>query len=376
MSTDIRERDIEALEALKHHGSCKKAADALGIAKTTLWERARRAESRNDGGSFSGRTPAGYFIHQATPLYDANGEKLLEWVRYRIEDDGHMAMMQAIRDEFSDIRRVKPLPAPKTCNSDLLTVYPIVDHHTGLFAWAQETRDADFDLGIAIELLQGTMTQLVSTSPASQTAVIISMGDFVHSDTVLNKTIRSNNILDVDGRWSKVMRSSVRLLINCVDTALQVHQRVIVRMLPGNHDDMAAHTLAIALSCQYEHEPRVVVDLDPSLFWIYEWGTTMIGATHGHTCREQDVPGLMANLEKEMWGRTDYRYAYMGHLHHRKANEQNGVYVETFQTLSPKDAWAAGRYTANRSMTGITYHKARGEVERRMINVPRECYPS
>jgi hypothetical protein len=365
---------LEALAAYRETRDYRAAAKKLGISKSTLWDRVQAAERKNLGNTFSGgEAPPGFIVKKATPLYDEAGDKKLEWVQYVAEAEETQLAKQAIFEEMSDmIDRVKPLPRPKVFDEDLLTVYPIVDHHTGMKAWSQETRDADYDLDIAIELLQGTMTKLVSRSLPSKTAVVLSMGDFIHSDTNLNKTLRSGNVLDVDGRHSKIALSSVRLLRNCIDTALQVHDNVIVRILPGNHDDHTAYMLSVSLACLYEKEKRVDVDLDPSLFWMTQWGSTMLGATHGHTCKPPDVPLLMASLEKEIWGATDYRYAFMGHVHHRAGSKMlGGVYVETLETLAPKDAWAAGKFINNRSMTSITYHKRDGEYERQVVNVPR-----
>ena len=48
--------------------------------------------------------------------------------------------MQAHIDGAKDeIEPVQPVPAPKDCDSDLLTVYPFGDPHAGLYAWEAET---------------------------------------------------------------------------------------------------------------------------------------------------------------------------------------------------------------------------------------------
>ena len=60
-----------------------------------------------------------------------------------------------------------------------------------------------------------------------------------------------------------------------------LHKRVRVRILKGNHDEHAAVAVAYFLLGYYRNEPRVTVDVDPSLFWWHRFGRVLLGATHG-----------------------------------------------------------------------------------------------
>ena len=72
------------------------------------------------------------------------------------------------------------------------------------------------------------------------------------------------------------MREALKLRRNLIEMALQKHDKVIYRGLPGNHDPEAQQSLSIALEMFFENNHRVVVDADPSDFWFYQHGLVML----------------------------------------------------------------------------------------------------
>jgi len=93
----------------------------------------------------------------------------------------------------------------------------------------------------------------------------------------------------------------------------------------------------------------------------------MIGSTHGHEAKIQNMPAIMAHRRAEDWGATLYRYIHGFHLHHtaKFATEGNGCISEVHQTPTPQDAWHFGSgYLSGRSLQSITYDFNLGEVSR------------
>lgn len=155
-----------------------------------------------------------------------------------------------------------------------------------------------------------------------------------------------------------------------IDSALLHHKHVRVISCVGNHDDTASLFLSIALENTYENETRVTVDSSPTPFHYVQWGKCMFGAHHGHTCKSQALPGVMAADRPKMWGDTEFRYWYTGHIHHDTVKEYAGVKVESFRTLAAKDAYATwGGYRAGQDSKCIVLHKNYGEVERHTVNI-------
>lgn len=368
LSDEVCKEAVSVLQ--KNKGNTAAAARELGIARSSMQGRLTRAAQRGLYDNAPKPIPPGFTIKGTTTLY-RDGEEVLQWVRTNSETSIEN-VTEALKETFDKYKGFAKLPpAPKSTDQNLATVYNISDHHLGLYSWAAETGE-DYDLAIGEKLLRETMGQLVSTSPASHTAIVLNLGDFFHADTNENRTARSGNALDVDTRYAKVLQVGVQLTIDCIELALQKHSKVIYRALPGNHDPHTALALAVAISAFFSKNPRVHVDCDPSKFFWWSFGKVFIGATHGDMVKPDKMPGVMASMKPKEWGDAKYRYAYFGHVHHqsRGGGEQHGVIWETFQTLSPKDAWhSASGYTSGRSMVAITHHKERGEVCRHTVSV-------
>jgi len=390
----------EASDALQAYGSQVAAAKALGLPRCTFQSRLRVAAERGMLGTkpvLSGfriarvsNTPHGDYIQQrpehgapfevptgqmikgVSALVDADGREIIKWIKTGEEKQAYDAFEAAIHEAFDRHVGYSELPpSPSFTNADLLTIYPIVDLHLGLFSWGKET-GSDYDLKIAAELLRASVRNLVTRSANSKTAIVLDLGDYFHADDSRNQTKRSGNPLDVDTRYARVLQVGIELAVECIELALQKHESVIYRKLPGNHDDETSLMLAIALAAWFRNDPRVTVDTDPGRFFMHQFGKVMIAATHGDMLRMGDMAGFMAANWPKAWGATEWRYAFTGHVHHDRVKSGGGVRAESFNTLAAKDAWhAASGYVAARSAVSITMHKEYGEVDRFTVNLPR-----
>jgi hypothetical protein len=381
------------LAAIRAEGSMRAAARFLGVDHTTVMKHKDRAAERGllgydpvlpgfaiksvaskVGDAWVKQTkehgeefemPGGHVAKGVSALVDADGRVIQKWIKTR--EDGAPVLLDGIKAAFEAYEPAALFAPPPYTNADLLTVYPIADLHLGMFSWAKET-GADYDLKIASELLTSSMNNLVSRSANSQTAVVLDVGDYFHSDNSQNRTQRSGNSLDVDTRYGKVVQLGFQLVIQCVELALQKHDFVEYRKLPGNHDDESSLMLAVAIAAHFRNNDRVKVETSPSRFYMREHGRCLITATHGDQLRMNDMAGFVAANWPEEWGRTKFRYGYTGHVHNEKAlaaNTLRGMRAESFNTLAAKDAWHAGEgYQAPRNMVSITLHKERGEQDR------------
>lgn len=101
----------------------------------------------------------------------------------------------------------------------------------------------------------------------------------------------------------------------------------------------------------------------------YKFGKNLIGITHGHTIKAEKLGEVMSVDCKDDWSSTDHRYFYTGHVHHQSVKEFSNCIVETFNTLTGKDAWHAGQgYRSKQSMKSITLHKDYGEISRNTVS--------
>lgn len=393
-----------AVELRKNHPSTQAAADAVGMQRETLRYRLKQAAKRGlmgykpvlpgfvvkkistqldaDGNIMREHVqqahepgeeftiPNGHVIKGVSALVDMDGRTIQQWIKTKT-DNVLPDIIAALKTVFAEagIAKLVPILPPSYTRTELLSVYPIADQHNGLMAWGKETGEA-YDLKIGIERLRTCMERLVSQSPPSEEAIILNLGDWQHSDDNTNMTPGHKNILDVDSRYFKILSAGIRLMKDCIDLALQKHRHVTVRNIPGNHDPHASIALTVALAEFYSDEPRVTIDQDPSDFFYYRFGETLIGATHGHKMKPETMAMNMAVSRREDWGLTKYHWFLFGHIHHETVKECGDVRVESFQTLAAKDAYSSSHgYNAGQSLTSITLHLTEGEIGRHRINI-------
>lgn len=313
--------------------------------------------------------PDGYMVRGVSTYYDEEGKVRGQWVKSQVDAERQAELMRAACEAMvADLPQIKPRAPGRDYLADLMTAYPIGDAHIGMLAWGEECGD-DFDMKIAERVQCAAMDALVKASPATETALIVDLGDYLHADNRTGVTARGGNILDMDGRYAKMARIGCKVMRQGIESALSKHKTVHVLIEPGNHNDVGAIWMALALSQIYEREPRVLISTSPSRFLYHRFGKVLIGVHHGDTCKIPMLPGVMATDQAEAWGKALHRYWFVGHVHHQSVHEFPGCVVETFNTLAPKDAYATEHgYRARQNMKAIVMHKEFGEVARHTVH--------
>lgn len=306
-------------------------------------------------------------VKGSSTLYDENGQVKLRWVKTDNKWDSEQARewMEALAEKLPRAAVTRP----REIYNNTLTVIPFGDPHIGMYAWAEEAGD-DFDLEIATADLCAAVDRLVKSAPSSQECLIANLGDYFHADNSLGETMRSHHKLDTDTRWAKVLLAGLKAMRQCIASALTHHEKVTVINAIGNHDDHSSMFLTIALKNIYENEPRIHIIDNPTIVHYYTFGNSLIGVHHGHTIKPDKLPLIMATDRPEDWGRCKHRLWLCGHLHADILREYQGVKVETFRTLSARDAWAASMgYKSGRDMKALIIHPEWGEVARHIVSI-------
>jgi len=371
-------RELEYIEAIEKHGSQRKAAVALGVSKNAICDSINNLKKR---AAKRGYSPEHNLIHPVAPgqmlrgasqLYRrGEAEPLLTWVKSSADQAWQEEMMRATIAAMSeDVRGMAPISqAPAHISKDIITVFPFGDPHVGLFCWAKEVGEA-FDLEIGRKLTLGAVDRLMETAPASDIAILLLLGDVFHMNDQTNQTPAHKHQLDVDSRFVKVLQVGIETYRHAILRALEKYNKVVVKLMPGNHDPQAIWALAFTLSAYFSNEPRVEVDLNPSKFWYYRFGTTLLGSTHGDTVKHGQLGAIMACDRPADWGQTKHRYWLTGHVHSKNVQEFPGVICESFRTTAASDSYANGHgYRAGRDMSCIVYHAEHGEIERHRCDV-------
>ncbi|MCZ4270872.1 hypothetical protein [Maritalea porphyrae] len=301
--------------------------------------------------------PDGHALKGVSALVDENGIVKQQWFKTDRKAEIALSVIEAAKEAMSELTATSPLiDPPKLVDSDYVSVIPLVDWHIGLMAWAEETGE-NYDLKIAENVIMDAMQRVMALTPNSKECVILGLGDMLHSDGFDPVTSRSKNILDVDGRWPKVLKTAIRMIRATIDLALQKHEIVHVRILPGNHDDESAVAISTALSLFYENQERVHFDDGVSRYWWKRFGKVFMGATHGDKTKMKDLPLVMACDNPHDWAASTYKRVWTGHIHHESKIEEGGVIVTSMRSPVAKDAYHSfSKYRSGRSVYTETFN--------------------
>lgn len=370
----------QALELVAEHGSVHNAAVQSGIKYSTLqhtYVAAKQAAERGEFGtdpvipgfriSQVTNTPNGDFVQQrpqrgpefdipaghvlkgVSALVDQDGRTIQKWIKTRAGDIDPDLLIGLFKDAFADLgSRAPAISAPRKADRNILTVFPLIDWHVGLMAWAKETGE-DWDLKIARRTIMDKMRQLIEATPPSGEAIVLGIGDLLHWDGFVQETPASRHPLDGDGRYPKVLDAAADMVEETIELVAARHQKVLVRILRGNHDPVSAVAVAAVLARVFRGHKRITIDNDHGYQWWLRRGKVFLGASHGDKAKMRDMPMLMAADRPEDWAASTYRKVFTGHIHHESRIEEGGVIVESMRSPVAKDAyhsfnkWRAGR---------------------------------
>jgi hypothetical protein len=311
--------------------------------------------------------PDGYHIKGTSTLYGPEGRQKLQWVKTNIDWDRQYELMQeaiiAMREEIDPIDTYPRSTTHETAEH-LLNCYVITDYHLGMMAWHEEAGE-DWDLHIAEELIYKWFQKAIEQAPNAKTGVFTQLGDFMHWDGMEAVTPMNKHVVDADTRFQKLVRVAIRVIRRIIAMLLEKHDQVILIQPGGNHDIASTPWLCELFHALYEEHDRVTVDRNADLYSCYEHGLTSLFFHHGHKRKVTNIDDVFVAKYREVFGRTKYSYAHLGHLHSVDVKETNLMIVERHRTLAAPDAYASGGgWMSGRDAKVITYHEQYGEVSR------------
>jgi len=361
----------------------RKAAQILGITHSTVRNMvatvkgAAAAAGFSDAWDATAHVPDGeYVTGRSIYLEDDSGNKAWLKTRRKLETAEKEEALKAFVDQMnSQVKQAKKTPKPlkKGKSKDLLPTIIVGDAHLGARSDASETRDRDFDSKIASAEILEAIDYLVDAAPASEEAMLINVGDFMHANSHKNTTANMTP-LDVDTRIEKVMRIAADTMIHGITRMLEKHSKVSVVMARGNHDSDTGIAIAMILAYRYAKEPRVTI-LEPHGFHTYTtFGKNLIAITHGDKSPSRRLADMLPRLR--VWSQTSHRYWILGHFHSKLAEQfDNSVVIERFGTLAPADSWHASKgYKSPSIMNQIVYRRSGGIAIRHEYEIPGKDY--
>lgn len=320
----------------------------------------------------NGIVPAQATVIGTSTLLDKEGNVKLQWVKEKASDKA-AAVQEAIDEILGSVEsRYRPISKDLVpTHDDKLTVYISNDVHLGALMWGEETGDRDWDLYIAEKTFKDAINDLVARSPYTEECIVVDLGDLTEMDDFKNMTPKSGNILDVDGRYPKVLKIAMECMVYFVERALEKHDIVRFYNISGNHDITTGYAIASFVSAWFKNEPRVIVDESPAKQKYYQFGTTLLGFAHGDGLRMRESGEVMAMHNNKIWHETTNRYFHFGHVHKDMVYDGRLCKSESHRNLAPLNAWAADKGFGRNggTMKALVYDKLRGEYIRITCNV-------
>lgn len=296
-------------------------------------------------------------------------------VKAKLERIREAVDLTVLRDAAVEAMRAhSPLPVKRyriTERSDLAMEVLVPDLHLGAMAHAEETGH-NYDGKIAVAAFRHTVSGLLAQAQSLRVARIIFVAgsDLLHVDGE-DAATTAGTPQDTDGRFHRSVRRAIRLMVEAIDSMLQIAPTDVV-VVPGNHSRAHEFMLGEVIRAWYRNEEGLTIHDSPAPRKYLKHGTTLLGYCHGDSVKDKDLPLIMATEAPLMWAETAHRTWSVGHLHQRRSQkfgsvlEDKGVEVRISPSLKPADSWHGSHgYIGNlRAAEAYCHSATEGEVAR------------
>ena len=120
---------------------------------------------------------------------------------------------------------------------------------------------------------------------------------------------------------------------------ISTQYKVDIIVIPGNHDMERMFYAGEVISAYFKDNNNVAVDNSGEYRKYFEYGVNMLMFTHGDKEKTSDLPLIMATEQPEMFARTKYREAHLGHFHKEMLNEYRGIKTRFLPSICTTDDW-------------------------------------
>ncbi len=363
---DLTDKQREAVEAVAKYGSQRAAAIALGVGRSTLQERLRFADKKQ-------QDPA---VQEAMNAIGTEMTPSMVWVKTKGKDGepGHSVMLRPVVDAgqtflqmletaFTDIPAYVAAEIRRESEApENLTVYPLYDMHIGMMAWARETRGQAYDLELAKQDLIASITTVAADAPAADLGLLVLGGDTLHVNDHFNETPGSKHHMDADGRYEKIVDVAVEAIAYAIEHLATIHRKVSVVILRGNHDETSHIALKAALKQRYRQTEGIefpsISGWDKSEIYWMKHGKSLIVMHHGDKMPPQRLAMIAAD-QCEYWSECKHRVVLTGHVHKLVVQDFPGVTHYSLRAFCPSDAYGAN-FGGRRGLAAMTFSATKG----------------
>lgn len=243
----------------------------------------------------------------------------------------------------------------------------IIDQHYGALILGE--KEIIYDLKISREMMLDAVNTLMTYIKHLEIErILFPLGnDFFNTDNSTYTTTAGTR-QDETPSWKLTFIEGRRLIMDVIELLKQTAPVDII-VAPGNHDKTKMFYLGHLLDIVYTNDRCVTVDNNFNPRKYYQYGTNMIGVTHGKSERKGSLPMLMALEAPQMWADTKYREFQHGHLHHEATKatyltkENMSVREVLLSALVPGNDWhKESGYISLQQSSSRLYHAEKGHI--------------
>ena len=252
----------------------------------------------------------------------------------------------------------------KKCDEAHLLVVDPADIHIGKLSKAFET-GVEYNQQIAVKRVLDGVQGILNKSNGFNIDRILFIGgnDILHTDTP-RRTTTSGTPQDTDGMWYENFNHAKNLYLEVIEMLLQVAD-VHFTFNPSNHDYQSGFFLAQVIEAHFSKCKQITFDVDIKHRKYFQYGTNLIGTTHGDGAKQHNLGSLMSMEAIDLWAGSKHRYFYTHHVHHKTAKDYINVTVESLRSPSEADSWHyRNGYISPVAVEGFIHSKNNGQVAR------------
>lgn len=273
---------------------------------------------------------------------------------------------KSLRESMMEVNKVDyhvpKLALAKTDNCFSLVLSP-TDFHWGKYA--PEYTGDPYNREIAKNrLFKSTREVLsrVSIRGRPEKIFLALGGDGLHIDNMQRGTTRGTP-QDCDSTPAEMIASYMKMSREYIDYVRQFAE-VDIFVVNGNHDYYSCIFLREALDGWYNCISGVNVIKDLGHRQTFLYGKSLITFVHGDTGKVKDYPAVIAAENAELWGKSQWRFIFTGHLHtERELPVFGDTVVYRMPSLAGTDDWHFQKgYNSRKALVGYVIDKERGVV--------------
>ena len=243
-----------------------------------------------------------------------------------------------------------------------LFVFSLFDHHLGQLADARETGSGDYNNDTALSLARDASKYMMHWMKEHSAAeILIWLGhDFFNVDNKFNTTTKGT-AQDNDGLYKSNYLNGRDFWIKTIEDMSHIAP-VVVRRVPGNHDETVTFHLCDALECQFHNNENVEIDNGLRFAKFHRWGDTLLGGVH-KLGRRVTVGDFFRSERREDTGQCRWLELHEGHFHDKSMamSGHMGNRRRVLPSLVDLDAWhSEAPYKALRETVGLVYDLKKG----------------